>query len=393
MCIFQQTGHIARAPLGGGVQRDAHQLVVDERVVEAVLHGGREGFQILPVQRQRGDDFLVKHAVHEAQDHIVLHAVAYNVVPGQIRPKHKACVRAVEDAHLAFFVGRHIGHHGAVQSCGPEWQLFRQPFGPFDIPHAEHLAHVDERVPVAVLLLQPSGLGGVANAAGYDAVHQRGAEGAVPVHPAGKAFLQPPLLYVLVHTAQQLLAVVVDELAGEHHHAGPARSPAVQQNLCQLCGKGSGRTVLKAARGVVHDARLGGVGDDVFQRFAGGYIHHGVVILFFIGVQAAAHRGDDALYIHLFAVLPSAQVQRVQALLPVDELRQPLGDGLHQNAFPVPARLFVGHVEPVVRKGAQKISLAELQHALGRVFQQIAGISGLFKCLIAQLFHFCFAPF
>ena len=31
--------------------------------------------------------------------------------------------------------------------------------------------------------------------------------------------------------------------------------------------------------------------------------------LFFIGVQAAAHRGDDALCIHLFAVLPSAQVQ------------------------------------------------------------------------------------
>ena len=35
--------------------------MVDERVVEAVLHGGSELFQILLVQRQGGDDLPVSY--------------------------------------------------------------------------------------------------------------------------------------------------------------------------------------------------------------------------------------------------------------------------------------------------------------------------------------------
>ena len=36
--IFQEGRHVAGTPLGGGVPGDAHQLMVDERVVEAVFH-------------------------------------------------------------------------------------------------------------------------------------------------------------------------------------------------------------------------------------------------------------------------------------------------------------------------------------------------------------------
>ena len=49
--MYSPEPHVAGLPLGGGVQGDAHQLVVDEGVVEAVLNGGSELFQILLVQR------------------------------------------------------------------------------------------------------------------------------------------------------------------------------------------------------------------------------------------------------------------------------------------------------------------------------------------------------
>ena len=48
--VSEEGGHVASLPRGGGVQGDAHQLVVDEGVVEAVLNGGSELFQILLVQ-------------------------------------------------------------------------------------------------------------------------------------------------------------------------------------------------------------------------------------------------------------------------------------------------------------------------------------------------------
>ena len=50
-------------------------------------------------------------------------------------------------------------------------------------------------------------------------VHQGGAEGVGVVHPVDKALLQAPISSVAVAALLQLLAVVVDQLAGQDHQA------------------------------------------------------------------------------------------------------------------------------------------------------------------------------
>ena len=240
---------------------------------------------------------------------------------------------------------------------------------------------------VAVLGLQAGDLLRVADAAGHDAVHQGGAEGAVPVDPGAEVRFQPPLVDVLVDALEQFLAVVVDELAGEHHHPGLAGLPAGVEHLGQLGGEAGGRAVLLPAGRVVDDAGLGGVGDDVLQRIGHGDLHHGVVVRLLIGVQAAGHAGDHPFPVHLFAVLAPAQVEGIQPLLGVHQLGQARGDGLHQAALAVPARLLVGHIEPVVHKGAQEIALAKLQDLFRGILEDVALIAGLFQNFVIQCFH------
>ena len=51
---------------------------------------------------------------------------------------------------------------------------------------------------------------------GDDAVHQGGAEGALPHNPGAEFGLQGPLVDIPVHASEQFPAVIVDQLAGEN---------------------------------------------------------------------------------------------------------------------------------------------------------------------------------
>ena len=314
-----------------------------------------------------------------------MHAVAHDVIARQVGAQHKAGVRAVEDAHLALLVGGDVRHHHDVHAGPLEGQPVLQAVRALDDPHAEHLAHVGQRVLVAVGGVQALDLLGVADAAGHDAVHQRGAEGVLLIDPLAEVLGQLPVVDVLVDALLQLLAVVVDQLAGEDHQAGFAGGEALVQHAGQLRREAVGRNLVEGALGIVNDAGLGGVGNDDLQVVAPGQLQH--LVPLGVGVQAAADGGDDALLIHLFAVLAATQVQRIQSLLVVDVLGQALGDGLHQHHLAVPVGLLVGDVKEVVHECPQEVAFAELHDLLRRVFQDVAVVAGIFQNLVIQQCH------
>ena len=112
------------------VQGDAHQLVVDEGVVEAVLNGGSELFQILLVQRQGGDDLLMQHLIHKAADGIVVHAVTDDVEASQICAQNETGVCTIQDADLALLVGVTSGTTITLTPAFLNGSLSSRPAGP-----------------------------------------------------------------------------------------------------------------------------------------------------------------------------------------------------------------------------------------------------------------------
>ena len=287
--VGQQAGKVAGPPLGYGVQADAQQGVVHKGVVEPVLHRFGKLLQVSPLQLQGGDDLPVEHLLQKAPHHRVGHAVPDDIKARQVGPRHKAGVPTVEYPHLPVLVGGHIGHHRAVESRSPERQFVRQPLRPLDDPDAEHLPHIQQGVSVTQLRLQFILLRPVPDTAGYDAIHQGGAEG-TPLEPLHKGLLQPPLGGVALHTVLQNRSVVVDQLTGQDHQARLPGLPTAVQHLGQFGGEGGGRLILQLAGGVVDDARLGGVGHDILQFRGDSHLQHGLIILPFVGVEAAAHR-------------------------------------------------------------------------------------------------------
>ena len=127
-----------------------------------------------------------------------------------------------------------------------ERQLVLQTCGALDDPHAEHFAHVQSGIVVAVGLFQSGQLLRVTDAARNDAIHQSGAEGVGGVHPVDEGGLQIPILGVVVAALLQLLAVVVDQLAAQDDQTliGSAVEGLVtlEQHAGQLCGEAVGGT-------------------------------------------------------------------------------------------------------------------------------------------------------
>ena len=257
-------------------------------------------------------------------------------------------------------------------------------------PDAEHFAHVRQRVFIAVRLVQAFDLFGVADAAWHNAVHQGGAENVLAVDPGAEFIGQLPVVDVLVDALEQFLAVVVDQLAGEHHDAGLAGGEALVEHAGQLGGEADGRALVECALRVVHDAGLGGVGDDDVQIVGFGEFQHLVPVP--VGVDAAADAGDDALVVHLDALFVAAQVQGVQAFLLVDQVGQALGDRLHQDDFAVVSNLFVGDVKEIIDKGAQEVAFPELHHLFGRAAENVSFVSGFREYFVIQLIHKKFLP-
>lgn len=203
--------------------------MVDKRVVEAVFDGGGKGLAVLDIQvgGKRRNDLVVEHGVHEAANGLVMHAVAHDIKAGNPGTRNEGGVGTVEDADLALFVRGDIGGHKDAGETGlHKGKILGKRLVALDTPHLEGLAHGQEGILVAQTLGHGSGLLRIADAAGDDGVDERGADGAVVGHPLRKLVLPTPVAHVLVHDAQQLLAVVIDELAGEDDDARLHRQPS-----------------------------------------------------------------------------------------------------------------------------------------------------------------------
>ena len=295
---------------------------------------------------------------------------------------------AVEQADLALFIRRYIRNDHDVQSGLLERQLVFQPCRSFDDPHAEHFADVDQLVMIAVDFFQTGDFLLRADTARNDAVNQRRAEQVLVFDPRCKLVSEVPVFDMLLDTLFQLFAVVVDQLARKNDQALFAGLEPLVQELRQLCREAVRRQLVVAAFRIVDDTSFGRVGDDVLQIVAFRQLHPLRIAHFFIGVHAAADRGDYALTIDLFAVLTAAEVERIQALLLVDQLCETRSDWLHQNAFSVPAGLLVRAVKEIIDKRAQKVAFAKLQNLFRRFFQNVSIIPGLFQNGIIQSFHY-----
>ena len=78
-------------------------------LLKRFLHSSGELLAVVLIQGQDGHDLIQQHLVHVAQDGVVMHAVAHDVVAGQVCAQNKAGVGAVQDTYLALLVRAHIG--------------------------------------------------------------------------------------------------------------------------------------------------------------------------------------------------------------------------------------------------------------------------------------------
>ena len=324
-----------------------------------------------------------------------MHAVAHDVKAGNPGTRDKGGVGAVEDADLALLVRGDIGGHKDARQAGlHEGQTLLERLVALDTPHLERLAHGQEGILVAQSLGNRGGLLGVADTAGNDGIDERGADGTVVGHPLRELVLPAPVAHVLVHDAQQLLAVVVDELAGEHDDARLTGSPAGVEHLGKLSREARGWHVVGLAGRVVGDAGLGGVGDDDLQVVGDGDLHDGAVVVLAVRVEAAAASADHAGLINRVAVLLAAHQHGVQVVLGIDAVGKAKGaaDGLDHDDLAVPAGGLVAHVKEAVHESAQEVALAKLQDLLGGVLgQHVALVADLLERLVADVLHLCFS--
>ena len=379
LIILGEAGHDPGLPLGGGVQGDVQELMVNVGVIEPVDDGAGELGELVFRQVQGGDDLVEDGLIHEVADGGVLHALADDVLAGQVGTQHHGGMGTVEDADLALLVGGVVVHHDDGQAGLLEGELVLDPLGALDDPEAEDLGGVDDVILVAQL--PADGLGLLAGIAGDDAVHQGGAEHVLPIHPGGEVILQAPELDILLDAALQLVAVMVDELAGQDDKALQALLPAPVQEHGELAGEAGRRRIVKLAGGVEDDAGLGGVGHQEAEVGILGLIQQTLEVL--IGVIAALDAGDDTLAVHLLAILAAPEEQGVQALLGVDHGSKARGDGLGQHHLAVEAGLLVHHVDEIIHESAEEVALAELQHLHRGLGQQVTIIALVAQGLVA----------
>ncbi len=262
----------------------------------------------------------------------------------------------------------------------------------FDDPEAKDFAGVQYLIDIAVLLIDLVSL--CTRIAGYNAVYQRGTEGVFLLNPLDEVIAQIPLTSIAHNAFLQFLAVVVNQLTSKNDEAFAWLSAELLettiQELGKLCRIGGRRSFGELTGLIICDTSLCSVAGDEAQFRIVGTCHYSFVIC--IAVQAAAHTRNHALLIDLLAVLETAQVQCVQAVLIVDNLCKIKcsrwgSDWLYQNNLGVKACVLVHHVDEVINKCTHEIAFAELQNAFRCMFQYISVIAGFFQCLIRQMLH------
>ncbi|MCM5558667.1 hypothetical protein M4J40_13425, partial [Pleomorphomonas sp. NRK JP5] len=172
---------------------------------------------------------------------------------------------AIEDRHLARLVGRGVGNDDGIGIVlGQRQAQLRLAGLLLDDEEVEQLAGGHEPVGIAELPLDRLGVG--LRITRHDAVDQRVVEGVGLLHPGDEGGLEAPFLGMPQHDAAELVAVVVDQFAGDHLPAGiklaAERLPALVQQARHLGREGGLRRIRILDRRHIGDAGVGGVGDD-----------------------------------------------------------------------------------------------------------------------------------
>ena len=274
-------------------------------------------------------------------------------------------MRAIEDRHLARLVRGGVGHDDGVRVIlGQRQAQLRLAGLAFDDEEVEQFAGGHEPVGIAELALDRRRV--VPGVARHDAVDQRVVEGVLLLHPGDEGSFQPPLLGVAQHDAPEFVAVVVDQLAGDHLPAGARlaseRLPALMQQARHLGREGGRWRVVILGRRHVGDAGVGGVGDDDGDLRRTGQLKHLVPVL--IGADLLQHRTDDTRVGHLGAIVGDAARQHgVEAVLFIEPVRVATGDRPDDDDAPVEAAGLVHAVDLPVDEGAQEVAFAKLKNA------------------------------
>ena len=133
----------------------------------------------------------------------------------------------------------------------------------------------------------------------------------------------------------QLLAVCINQLAGEEGDAGLSCKEALVKKKGYFGREGDGRLLVRRAGGIVGDSCLRCVGCHVLELIGAGNSADLFPVCSVIRVVAGIHAGDDALAVDLFAVLGAAKIEGIEALLIIDHHSQSLGDGLNEGNLAV----------------------------------------------------------
>ncbi|MNI69853.1 hypothetical protein D3C73_1256250 [compost metagenome] len=123
-------------------------------------------------------------------------------------------MRTVQQVNLTFAVWCHIVGHYYVKSGLSQRQIFGNPCRTFDNPEQERLSGNDQLVEIAELFFQLGCF--VARVSRHDPVHQTAAERVLFHEPLSEGIAELPFRSILLYDLQQLLAVTVNQLAGDN---------------------------------------------------------------------------------------------------------------------------------------------------------------------------------
>ena len=80
----------------------------DVGITKTSCHRTGERFQLFTRQIEDRNDLLINRFFDERADLGIIHRLAYRIQPGLEGDRHQRRVRAVQNGHLAFFVGHDV---------------------------------------------------------------------------------------------------------------------------------------------------------------------------------------------------------------------------------------------------------------------------------------------
>ena len=380
--ILEEGRHISRSPLRSRVEGNAHQLMIDERVVETILNRRSELLAVLLIQRKDRDDLILEHLVHVVTDDLIMHAVTHDVEACEVCTEYEAGVCTVQDSYLSLLIRSNLRNDMYVYARLLERKLVLELLRSLDVPYTEDLTDIGQRIGVTVLCLELCNLLRIADTARNDTVHECGAEQNLLVYPVLEVLAEAPLIDVTVYDLLQHLTVRVDQLAGKNDEAALAGLETLIEHSRHLTREGNRRLLIELRVRIIDDTRLCGVRNDVLEIIRLCKLQECLKALCSIRIDAVLDSGDHTLVIHLLAILRTAKVQGVETLLRIDILGEALCDRLNEGHLTVPVRMLVCHIEEIVNECTEEITLAKLHHLHRCILQDISLITRLLKYLI-----------